>query len=95
MNTFYQSGESGHVPFLLVPEPISLLMRAGVWTQALVLVRWHRHLQVQRRLGLLRPNWQWPPADHVVWSREGQNEEDQAGDLHTDACRSIAQDIKV
>ena len=70
-----------------------LIMRRA-WSEILILVRWQRHLHVSKQLGSLIPDW--PPADAVVWTQEGQNAvvEESVSGISGKSCREISKWIQ-
>lgn len=66
--------DASMVPVLMLPYPIAILVCTGMWSELLLLARWHQdvHTQVDSRVvaHLFRgPIAGWPPASSVAWSR--------------------------
>ena len=74
-------GGVSNVPVLCLPYPIAALVLNGLWSELLLLIRWHKVIHIDGNPRFLppimgRPLDGWPAADAAVWGLRGQHRED-------------------
>ena len=71
------SGHADSIPVIVLPWPVLFLIQAKLWSEIVLLVRWHSafnsHVPGQRQ-GILED---WPPPDATVWSVPAAGAEDE------------------
>ena len=60
----------------MVPYPIAVLLKAGAWSDILLLLRWHARLQGRHTRQSLGPISTWPPMGSRVWKLVGMHRMD-------------------